>query len=351
MPYRTPRLLIAATAATVVMTITAAVGPFTLFWTNQTRTERNQVEQQLDSIRAVQGLLVDAETGERGYALTGKDVFLQPYYVARSQLPSALQTLRISYEEDLPEEITKVKDFIEHTDLVIGHLDMVVKLRSEGGLEAAAAEVASGNGKHLMDYVRDVSSEVIRGEVQEVAALDEKLNTNLLWAVAISAASFVLTLMLGRFMYVSMRRTIRRQGESARTAVLASTQLGQSLEHLERRNNEVGLLAEMARLLQTDLSQEETLQLASTYCQQLLKGTSGTLFLYRNSADALQPSAGWGHEDVTHEAPIAPKDCWAIRRGHPHVAQHSHELRCAHYAADDESDEAVHWCLPLMAYG
>jgi hypothetical protein len=46
--------------------------------------------------------------------------------------------------------------------------------------------------------------------------------------------------------------------------------------------------------LQTELSQEETLQLASSHCQQLLDNSSGTFYLYRDGADVLQQGASWG---------------------------------------------------------
>lgn len=81
MPHRKTSLLYAAGAAILVMSITASEGPFTLFWTNQTRVERNLVEDRLDNIRAVQSLLVDAETGQRGYVLTGKHQFKDHFFV------------------------------------------------------------------------------------------------------------------------------------------------------------------------------------------------------------------------------------------------------------------------------
>ncbi|XXF16043.1 GGDEF domain-containing protein [Pseudomonas sp. D1-36] len=334
------------------MSITAAVGPITLFWTNQTRNERNQVEQQLDSIRTVQGLLVDAETGERGYVLTGIETFLQPYYLATSQLPGALKNLRKNYLNDPPDEISQVEDFIEQTESKIDHLNMVIKLRSTQGAAAAIAEIATGNGKRLMDQVRNLAGELIQAEGEEVAILDNQLNANLRWAVAISIASFLLTLVLSRFIYVSMRQTIKRQAESTTTALSSTTQLGKSLRNLEQRNAQIGLLAEMARLLQTEMSQEETLQLASSYCQELLEGTSGTLYLYRNSADALQSSASWGQVRTQPDDLMTPEDCWAIRRGHSHVVEKPHELRCAHYSNTKAfSDDQIHWCLPLIAYG
>jgi CHASE3 domain sensor protein len=116
MPNRKASLLFATGAATLDMAVTAAVGPTTLFWTNETRLERNVVEAQIDRIRNAQSLLVDAETGERGYALTEKGDFLQPYYIAVSQLPSALKSLRVSYQGDPAEEIGRVRAFIKSVE-------------------------------------------------------------------------------------------------------------------------------------------------------------------------------------------------------------------------------------------
>jgi hypothetical protein len=87
--------------------------------------------------------------------------------------------------------------------------------------------------------------------------------------------TFLLTLALGRFIYISMRKAIHRQTESANAAQAMSLELSESLGRLERRNKESGLLAEMTRLMQTELTQEETMQLARTYCRQLLSNSSG----------------------------------------------------------------------------
>lgn len=358
MPHQKTSLLFAATAAMLVMSMTAAVAPITLFWTNQTRMERNLVEHQLDSIRTVQSLLVDAETGQRGYVLTGKEVFLQPYYIASSQLPSSLKLLAIAHADSLPADMARVEGLITRAHLKMDHLDKVVKLRSNGGFGPAETEVASGHGKQLMDDVRDVSTELILGETARNEALDDKLQANIRLAVAISIATFVLTLALGRFIYISMRSAVQRQTESARqqaesaaSAQVASARLGQSLEHLEQRNLEIGLLAEMARLLQTELSQEETLQLANSYCQRLLVGSVGTFFLYRNSTDALIPAASWGAVDMEPDMLLSPKDCWAIRRGRIHKVEQDHDLCCAHYQHEMVTRPQAHWCLPLLAYG
>lgn len=350
MPVRKKTLLLATTTATLVMAVTAAVGPFTLFWTDNTRTQRNVVERQINSIRYVQSLLVDAETGQRGYALTGNEAILQPYYIAGSQLPTALKNLRLDYEGDFPAEIAQVEDLIKHASQEMDHLDQAVRLRAGNGYEAAKADVETGRGKQIMDYVRAVSADLIFDEAHEIAQLDNQLHANLRWAVAISVMTFLLTLALGRFIYISMRKAIQRQTESAAVAQAMSLELSESLGRLERRNKEIGLLAEMTRLMQTELTQEETLQLASTYCRQLLLNSSGTFFLYRNSRDVLEKAAFWG-DDVDQDVTLSPADCWSLRRDRWHMACDSNDLCCNHYTITVDSGHVTHCCLPLMAYG
>lgn len=351
MPHRKVSLLAAATAVTVVMSVTAAVGPITLFWTNKTRLERNVVESQIESIQKLQSLLVDAETGERGYALTGQDIFLQPYYSALSQLPIALKTLRRVYEGDTVEEQAAVNRLIQTAERKIQHLTKVVQLIDQRGSFAAEGEIGTGEGKVLMDTIREISAELLFDEAQELADLDQKLIANLRWAVVISGTTFLISLLLGRFMYVSMRSAVKRQAESADHAIKASNQLNESLVSLERRNTEIALLADMARLLQTELSQTETLELASTYCEQLLPGSQGEFFLYRNANDMLQRASGWGKEMPTDHELLDPKTCWALRRGRWHMAEHQRDLCCSHYPPSHASQTLADLCLPLMAYG
>ncbi|MBA1245449.1 diguanylate cyclase [Pseudomonas japonica] len=358
MPYRKASLVFAATLATVVMTLTAAVGPVTLLWTNQTRLERNKVEQELESVRTVQALVVDAETGQRGYALTGKERFLQPYYITTSLLPGALRELREAYAARSPEDINRIDQLIKQVDLRMEHLDHVINLRSGGGFEAAEAEVSNGHGKALMDHLRSLCALVLADGYQERALLEERLERNLRWAVGLSAASFLLALALVRFIFVSMRRTIQQQTslvtqqkESSAAAIAASAELNRSLERLEQRNHQIGMIAELAQLLQSELNQEETLKLASSYCRRSLARSSGIFYLYRNSADVLMPAARWGTMDEAEGPLLNPKDCWAVRRGRRYVVGPDDDVRCGHYTSEADPDNTWHVCLPLTAYG
>jgi PAS domain S-box-containing protein len=126
------------------------------------RLER-QVERTLliqQDLRGLLALLVDAETGLRGYALTRKPGFLEPYEQAREKLPAARERLEVSLGRE-----------------TLAPLTALIERRLQV-LEAARQAVLQGNpallelhleeGKTLMDALR-----------QGIAGLDGQLQLRL----------------------------------------------------------------------------------------------------------------------------------------------------------------------------
>lgn len=292
--------------------------------------------------------MVDAETGQRGYVITGNEVFLRPYYVSLSSLPNELKRLKSVYAGDVLDQTEKVDVLIKHAQLKLEDLARTITLRHEQGYAAVEAIIRTGHGKDLMENVRNVVGELIFGEQQELAALDNKLGEKSIAAVGFSLISTLLTMLLLSFMFRSMRNAILAQENSANDSQLISRKLEESVRELSQRNLEVSLLGEMSRTLQTEMTLQEGLAISSLYCSKLLPDTVGAIFLYRNSADMLERGATWGSEEIEPRM-MAPHDCWALRRGQVHYCEESHSaLRCNHYMAEDPRN---HYCLPLTAYG
>jgi CHASE3 domain sensor protein len=98
-------------------------------------------------------LLKDAETGQRGYLLTGQDQFLAPYTNATARLPDLLPALR----ESLMGASRQDQEASRLTVLMQQRLDHMVdalQMRQQGDAAAAIARVKSGSGQALMDEVR-----------------------------------------------------------------------------------------------------------------------------------------------------------------------------------------------------
>jgi PAS domain S-box-containing protein len=122
-------------------------------------------------LQLVGSLLRDAETGQRGYLVTGQEGYLQPYEAAIQQLPGALQNLR-DMTTDNPEQI---KLFVHLQDLnasKLKELENTIALYRQGNPEAARAVVQTNLGKNDMDEIRQTLAQM--QERERILLLERK---------------------------------------------------------------------------------------------------------------------------------------------------------------------------------
>ena len=65
-------------------------------------------------------LVQDAETGQRGFLLTGNDSYLEPFYTAQKEIPAAEATLR-TLTSDNPAQQSRVSNLYALVQLKLGH--------------------------------------------------------------------------------------------------------------------------------------------------------------------------------------------------------------------------------------
>ena len=99
--------------------------------------------------------LKDAETGQRGFVLTGQERYLEPYTNATREVDRKIQDLR-DLTVDQPAQQRQVDKL---QPLIVGKLAELaetISLRSSKGQSAALEVVLSDKGKNLMDEARQV---------------------------------------------------------------------------------------------------------------------------------------------------------------------------------------------------
>ncbi|HWH75366.1 MAG TPA: diguanylate cyclase [Methylibium sp.] len=102
-------------------------------------------------------------------------------------------------------------------------------------------------------------------------------------------------------------------------------------------------LRELSELIQCSASTAEACQLVAERGELLLPGWRGTLLL-RNPTAQLEPAAHWGG-GATQTAPLAPQDCWALRRGQRHASRGPGSTAACTHFGDEDIEHA--YCLPL----
>src|SRR5690606_36089446 len=96
---RTKGLVVISLPLAALLLVTVVLATFLLADQDSRAAARHSLDVG-DQIQRVDTLLVDAETGVRGYLLTGNDAFLTPYLQAQEEIPEALAELRALAGED-----------------------------------------------------------------------------------------------------------------------------------------------------------------------------------------------------------------------------------------------------------
>lgn len=121
--------------------------------------ERKNSSQILAIVDDTEGRLVDAETAERGYLITGDESYLQPHREAIRNLDEVLTRLkgRTASQKSQQKHIQVLEPLIEKK---LARIQESISLRRGKGLAAATQLVREGGGKLWMDEIRAVIAEM-----------------------------------------------------------------------------------------------------------------------------------------------------------------------------------------------
>ena len=126
-------------------------------------------------------------------------------------------------------------------------------------------------------------------------------------------------------------------------------ELRQRQAELERSNMEMRQLNELADLLQGCQSPDEAYSVAASLCARLFPGMGGGLSAVSPSRDVVEVKVTWGRGPDGGREAFSPTDCWALRRGQPHVSG-PWTPRCPHLGPPREEAGRV-LCVPMAAQG
>lgn len=138
-------------------------------------------------LRGLLARTVDAETGQRGFVITGDEVYLDPYLAARASLDAELAGLRAALSD--PEQRARLAELEGLVAERIGQIEDVIEQRRREGFDVAADLIQPDRGKATQDTIRAL---VIEMERAELARLDQRIS-----AARVSAANTNALIFLG----------------------------------------------------------------------------------------------------------------------------------------------------------
>jgi methyl-accepting chemotaxis protein len=115
--------------------------------------------QVLEHVAHILGALTDAETGQRGFVITGDDAYLAPYRSALGSLDKLAKELR-ELTADNPAQQKRLDALDPLLRDRLSELRQSIELRRQGGLEPAVKFVLTGAGKRTMDDIRVLADQM-----------------------------------------------------------------------------------------------------------------------------------------------------------------------------------------------
>lgn len=147
----------------------------------------------IGELRETLSTLKDAETGQRGYLLTGKDEYLVPHDQAVARIHQEFEILeaRARNDELSNQEVTTLWHL---TGQKLDELQETITLRRTQGLQAALAVVETDFGKNQMDSIRMQIAKMTGAEERALASANQRAEELVYSSNVIFALSTLLNL-------------------------------------------------------------------------------------------------------------------------------------------------------------
>ncbi len=159
--------LAVALAVIAALGIGAYLSTEQLLETNRGVVHTHQVIEKLESVLST---LKDAETGQRGFVLTGEKEYLEPYAAASGLLGREIDGLGSLVSDD-PVQAGELEQVKALTAEKLAELRETIDLRKQSGMDAAAQVIRTGKGQKIMAGLRGA---VARMQDREQRLLDAR---------------------------------------------------------------------------------------------------------------------------------------------------------------------------------
>lgn len=170
--------------------------------------------------------LVDAETGQRGYLLTGKSSYLEPYTRGTDNIDENIERLRdlLIQDKKSTETIDAIKSLAKQKLAIMA---TTISLKRAGKSAQALEVVSSDKGKLYLDAIRGKLNAIQSEQIGELARLNDEARSarqNALWILAIATAIDA-TLILSAFLLIQRSIKERATAEERLSETLRSLRI------------------------------------------------------------------------------------------------------------------------------
>lgn len=291
--------------------------------------------------------LAKAESGQRGYILTGDVHHLDSYYVSSNFLKSNIEDLQ-SLVSDNASQMDNTAKIVKIIDAKFEEMWRTIYFKSTGEDARAEALVSMNHGSQIMDEFYGAVRDIERIESQLLQERQDNVGVARR-AAFIALAGFILAIaLLLAILYYLAAREISQKTKASQDIKAVVEELHRQTADLTRERNEIAQLNEASSFLQSCNTVAEISSALPPFMRTMLPDHIGAVYLTAASRNRLDLLSRWGEESAFPH--FAPQQCWGLRRGQVHL----HEADAAAPLCDHLGglgSGAMSLCVPLVAHG
>ncbi|WP_333821136.1 methyl-accepting chemotaxis protein [Ohtaekwangia sp.] len=197
-------------------------------------------------------LLVDMETGERGFLLVGEDEYLEPYNEGKKKFEKVMDEAK-ALVSDNPEQVARLERVDELTAQwheKAGNVEIAARRKVNDGtaeMSAVLDLLKQNTGKKYMDELRVSLNEIIKVEKTLMTARTREAETaagdSVTTSVTAASVGFVITMTIAIWLVVSITRSLGQANQAIKAVANGDLtvqidnnkkdEIGQLLSHLQ----------------------------------------------------------------------------------------------------------------------
>lgn len=223
----TRRSILGAVLGVAFFVLTACAAYFNITTMRDSDERIRNTHEVLAALDGLVAAMLNVETGQRGYALTGNERYLEPYYEGIAAAQKNLKSLE-TLTRGSAEKERKLDALRSATERRLRIAETSIRTRREEGISAVIAQIDNDSGRIAMDLVRQRSDALIQQEESEreerIAALATATDLAILTALVVSLIGTALTIAI----FVMVSRSNRRR-ERERWLKTAQVELSEAI--------------------------------------------------------------------------------------------------------------------------
>ena len=151
--------------------------------------------------------MLDAETGQRGYLLTGNETYLEPYDKAVATVQTNLDSLRMRFM-DAPADMQEFALLSRQISRKLAEMELSLRLRRQGNEDAWKFILNTDVGKEHMEAIRQHAQELIARSDKRLQQGREQIEQSLMLS-RIGIATVAAIGLLAFYMYLRQTQAVQ----------------------------------------------------------------------------------------------------------------------------------------------